>query len=175
MTALDLRPVLFHHTCPSNCLCQHRPVCDSTVEAKSHLHNDLKSVGLGSGRPKHLERLLAGQVFVGSKGMPLLINEGLYFIQVGLKPICSLGLFFAKGQRSSIVDGISEVFLSLRCTCIGWAGQVLLKHFNKFLHFLWFASHTCVDTISAFLLGLLALKFTLQQTREWSESQSALW
>ena len=57
--------------------------------------------------------------------MPLLINEGLYLIQV-LKPIRCLCLFYAKGQRSSIVDGISEVFPSLSCTCIGWAEQCLL-------------------------------------------------
>ena len=86
--------------------------------------------------------------------MPLLINEGLYLVQVGLKPIHSLCLFVAKGQQSSIVDGISEVFLSLSCTCIGWAGQGLFNHFDEFLHFLWFAGHTCVDTMSAFFLGI---------------------
>ena len=67
--------------------------------------------------------------------MPLLVNEGLYLIQVGLKPIRCLCLFVAKGQRSSIVDGISEVFPSLSCTCIGWAGQGLFNHPDEFLHF----------------------------------------
>ena len=87
--------------------------------------------------------------------MPFLVNEGLYLVQVGLKPICCLCLFFVKGQRSSIVDGISEVFPSLSCTCIGWAGQGLLKHSDEFLHFLCFAGHTCVDTMSVFLLGMM--------------------
>ena len=87
--------------------------------------------------------------------MPLLINEWLYLVQVGLKPIRCLCLFIAKGQRSSIVDGISEVFPSLSCTCIGWAGQGLLKHSDELLHFLWFAGHTCVDTMSAFFLGMM--------------------
>ena len=54
--------------------------------------------------------------------MHLLANKGLYFVQMGLKPIRCLCLFLAKGQRSNIVDGISEVFPSLSCTCIGLAG-----------------------------------------------------
>ena len=87
--------------------------------------------------------------------MPLLVNEGLYLVQVGLKPIRCLCLFVAKGQRSSIVDGISEVFPSLSCTCIGWAGQGLFNHSDKFLHFFWFAGHTCVDTMSAFFLDMV--------------------
>ena len=103
--------------------------------------------------------------------MPLLVNKGLYLVQVGLKPIrCQL--FFTK-----CVDGIAEVF-PLSCSCIGWAEQGLLKHSDEFLHFLWFAGDSCVDTMSAFFLGMmhpLGLKFTLQQTREWSVSQSALW
>ena len=63
--------------------------------------------------------------------------------------------FFAKGQRSSIVDGISDVFPSLSCTCIGWAGQGLFNHSDEFLHFFWFAGHACVDTMSAFFLGMV--------------------
>ena len=38
---------------------------------------------------------------------------------------------------------------------LGRAGQDLLKHFDEFLHFLWFAVHTCVDTLSAFFLGMM--------------------
>ena len=30
-TAFVLWPVLFHNICPSNCLCQRKPVCDCTV------------------------------------------------------------------------------------------------------------------------------------------------
>ena len=86
--------------------------------------------------------------------MPLLVNEGLYLIQVGLKPIRCLCLWVAKGQRSSIVDGISEVFPSLSSTCIGWAGQGLFN-FDEVFHFLWFTGHTCVDTMSAFFLGMV--------------------
>ena len=56
--------------------------------------------------------------------MPLLVNEGLYLVKVSLKPIHCLCLFFVKGQLSSIVDGISEVFPSLSCTCIGFAGPL---------------------------------------------------
>ena len=148
-------PVLFHHTCPLNCLCQHRPVCDCTAEAKSHLRNALKSVGLCFGPPKAFGVSSHWISFVGGKGTPLLINEGLYLIQVGLKLRCCLCPFFAKGQQSSIVDGISEVFQSLSCTCIGWAGQSLLKHSDEILHFLWFTGHTCVDMMSAFFLGMM--------------------
>ena len=87
-TALVLWPVFFHRTCPSNCLCQCKPVCDCTVKARSHLHNALKSVlDFVLGCPKHMECPFTGQAFVGGKGMPLLINEGLYLVQVGLKPI----------------------------------------------------------------------------------------
>ena len=71
----------------------------------------------------------------------------MYLVQVGLKPIHCLCLFVAKGQRSSIVDGMSEVFQSLSSTCIGWAGQGLFNHFDEFLHFLWFAGHTCVGMV----------------------------
>ena len=87
--------------------------------------------------------------------MHLLANKGLYFVQMGLKPMRCASLFFAKGQRSSIVDGISEVFPSLSCTCIGWAGQGLFKYSDELLHFLWFAVHTCFDTMSAFFLGMV--------------------
>ena len=50
---------------------------------------------------------------------------------------------------------MSEVFPSLSCTCIGWAGQGLFYHSDEFLYFLWFAVQTCVDTMSAFFLGMI--------------------
>ena len=51
-----------------------------------------------SGRPKHWECPLTGRNFVGGKGTSLLVNEGLYLFQEGLKLICCRCLFFAKGQ-----------------------------------------------------------------------------
>ena len=74
-------------------------------------------------------------------------------IQVGLKPIRCLSLLITKGQCSSIVDGISEVFTSL-CALV-LAGLGLFKHSDEPLHILWSADHTCIDAMSAFSLGMM--------------------
>ena len=58
-----------------------------------------------------------------------------------------------RGHR--VGDPCSKVFPSLSCTCIGRAGQGLRKHSDELLHLLWFAGHTCVDTMSAFFLGMM--------------------
>ena len=109
---------------------------------------------------------------------PLLVNEGLYLVQVGLKPIRCFCLFFAKGQRSSIIDGISEVFPSLSCTFIGREGRASSTTLmNSFTFSGLRVIHVLIRCLPSFLAWciLLALKFTLQQTRECSVSQSALW
>ena len=127
------------------------------------------------GHLKHLECPLIGWAFVGGKGTPFLVNEGLYLVQVGLKPILCFCLFFAKGQWSSIVDVISEVFPSLSSTCIGWASSTTLT--NSFTISGLRVIHVLIRCLPACLAWctLLSLKFTLQQTRKGSVSQSALW